>query len=131
MILRFGSSRNSFVLEYDAICGGDVAGNEIVFALKGLNYRRNMNCVWTINRTYSYILKFDSFELEEDKSKCRYDYLRVGNGLRMCGKEIPKKIFVDATHGPLQLFFTSNNYSNFNGFSLTIIRENYIPGKIL
>ena len=102
-----------------------MTSNIINFMMYGLQYENNMNCTWTINRTYNYILKFNHFNLEYERN-CRYDSLRIGEGPSVCGKlwDLPNGRFVAGKAGPLEITFISDSDSTGRGFEIDIVKTN-------
>ena len=71
-------------------CGGEVLNDGIVYPAEG-KYESNKDCTWTIRRSGPFLIRFQRFDLESH-STCRYDWVRVDDGTKMCGSTIPSEV---------------------------------------
>ena len=93
-----------------------------MFPTSCLYYPLNYDCKWTIRRNYSYYLEFTKFFIQDDL-QCNEDYLRIGDGVRLCGGRLPTRIFVDEIDGATDVVFHSNEKTTYPGFALRIVME--------
>ena len=102
------------------ICGGDIVDNEFVFPSNALAYNNSIDCVWTIQRSDIFTLKFKRFDVENCTS-CQCDYLQLGDG-RICGNDLPND-YVSAGGDALKLQFHSDGSISGSGFEFEVISE--------
>ncbi|XP_032222850.1 uncharacterized protein LOC116604499 [Nematostella vectensis] len=108
-------------------CGGAFSGQGGTITSPGYpsKYPNNKKCVWTITAQEGgrIHLKFDTFQLEEDR-QCRYDYLEIRDGgslraalvARLCGRNLPS--MVRSSGRELYLVFNSDGSDSESGFNL-------------
>ena len=125
-----GSSKTKFEdvkkIKIMSSCGNRTAESNIIDfpnSLHGVKrYASNMKCTWTIFWDYDYVIKFKRFDLEESEN-CEYDYFRVADGEKLCGRNIlPNDVYVDNTVGKVRLMFRSDGYTNGEGFKVQILK---------
>ena len=80
------------------------------------------DCKWTIRRDYPYYMEFTKFRIEE-RYECDADYLRIGDGTKMCGFMRPTSVFIDSTNGTTDVTFHSDRNNNYEGFEVRIVKE--------
>ncbi|XP_057332105.1 protein tolkin-like [Microplitis mediator] len=127
----FENHRPGFILEYEAVCGGDIyLESNDTYYLESPNYPEsyepNKLCHWNIKAPYKHyiVIKFNYFELEESTG-CKNDFLEVREGRRenapivgsYCGKK--DRLEIAASGRRIVLKFVSNESKEAGGFSAT------------
>lgn len=98
-------------------CGGSVGEVGINYPAHGL-YSNNLNCQWTITKTPPYKLIIEKFDLELSPG-CKFDYLQIDDGTKMCGSRVPSAITVEKS--PLAVTFRSDRSGSRGGFMMRIV----------
>ena len=117
--------RDISLIEWTSECGGDL---EVTSA--GINYpdsgtyRKYLNCVWTVNRTGEFLLRFARFDVEKSRA-CRYDWLQVDDGKKICGKTLPKDIIIKKSS--VRIKFHSDGYNYNKGFKINVHGKHIKP----
>ena len=114
------------ILDSNSSCGGNITENVFVFPGNEKEYQNGLNCAWTIQRAYTFKLKFNRFDVEQEEN-CDYDYLQVSDKDKFCGTQLPLEIIWN--NGTLPLLFQSDGSINGTGFELEII-NNEAKGKV-
>ncbi|KAF1392533.1 hypothetical protein PFLUV_G00029010 [Perca fluviatilis] len=117
------------------ICGGVIQRAQGVIAME--SYPTNARCEWTVQveRDSTIELRFSLLSLESDHN-CRSDYVEVRDGSdlsspvigRFCGDQLPSPI--KSSGNLLHILFTSDGYSNFDGFVLTFQESSAIKNPV-
>ncbi|XP_031146001.1 inactive serine protease PAMR1 isoform X3 [Sander lucioperca] len=117
------------------ICGGIIQRAQGVIAME--SYPINARCEWTVQveRDSTIELRFSLLSLESDHN-CRSDYVEVRDGSdlsspvigRFCGDQLPSPI--KSSGNLLHILFTSDGYSNFDGFVLTFQESSAIKNPV-
>ena len=83
-------------------------------------YPQNADCTIKIQTTRQHRLQiyFNSFDLENSEN-CVNDFVKVGNGPKLCGSTLPDPIFPKSEK--VDIIFHSNDYLEGFGFSLTYV----------
>ncbi|KAL3873695.1 hypothetical protein ACJMK2_036785 [Sinanodonta woodiana] len=108
-------------------CGGILTGRSGTFTSPNFpnNYTDDADCYWLIQATSKsdITVRFDTFEVEDDGSICRYDWLEIrkyGIGLagpKFCGNGPSDQIVYSGS--ALMLHFHSDEHYTFKGFRAT------------
>ena len=102
-----------------SLCGGEVPSNvkTIKYPESG-KYKYRLDCTWTISRPGKTInAVVPKLDVETDDA-CKYDYLRIGSGAKLCGDVIPIEIFIG--HERLSISFISDYSMTEYGFTINI-----------
>ena len=91
-------------------------GNVIEVPVK---YPNRMRCKWSINEQQPVLLNFTHFSLEECED-CICDYVKVADGPRMCGYNIPDAVHIS---GKTTITFKSDLSVSKKGFKVGIYRH--------
>ena len=105
-----------YYLDLDQSCSGNITENTFDFPKNGLEYGNNMNCSWTIQRSYSFAVTFERFDIEECEH-CGCDYLRFDQQEFLCGGNLPDK---KVKLGQTQMRFQSDGSVAATGFKIKI-----------
>ncbi|XP_057331522.1 bone morphogenetic protein 1-like [Microplitis mediator] len=141
----FENHRPGFILEYEAICGGDIyLESNDTYYLESPNYPEsyepNKLCHWNIEAPHKHyvVIQLNYFELEESTG-CKNDFLEVRKGRRenapifgsFCGKK--DRFDIAAMMDRIVLRFVTNESKEAGGFSATFsakpIKNNDQPHK--
>ncbi|XP_057332106.1 protein tolkin-like [Microplitis mediator] len=128
---QFENHRLGFILEYEAVCGGDIhLESNDTYYLESPNYPEsyepNKLCHWNIKAPYKHyiVIKFNYFELEESTG-CKNDVLEAREGRRenapiigsFCGKK--DRLEIASSGRRIVLKFVSNESKEAGGFFAT------------
>ncbi|XP_057322584.1 bone morphogenetic protein 1-like [Microplitis mediator] len=129
---QFENHRPGFILEYKAVCGGDIyLESDDTYYLESPNYPEsyepNKLCHWNIRAPYKHyiVIEFSYFELEESTG-CKNDFLEVreagSEGAPIIGSYCGKKDRLDiaAIMDRIVLTFVTNEMKEAGGFSAAI-----------
>ncbi|XP_057332102.1 bone morphogenetic protein 1 homolog [Microplitis mediator] len=129
---QFENHRPGFILEYEAVCGGDIyLESNDTYYLESPNYpesyKPNKLCHWNIEAPSKHyiVIKFDYFELEESKG-CKNDFLQVQEGRNenapiigsYCGKR--DRLEIASLMRRIFLTFVTDGSKEAGGFSAAI-----------
>lgn len=116
-----------------AQCGGEIFNEEGILQSPNYpeHYLANKECVWliTVPENYHVALKFQSFDTEDNRENCGYDYLEVRDGHganapivgKFCGPRIPHDL--RSTSNKMTVKFFSDSSVQKLGFSATFTKE--------
>lgn len=125
------SSENRFKLKFDTTCGRHFDSLAGSFSSKGLTYKPNTECIYTISVPRGRIkVSFDVFDLEGSSSVCEFDFIEVkeiknvelssdvlaSRRRRFCGKNKPPTIYSTIGSFLWFRFKTDSNRQN-SGFT--------------
>ncbi|XP_078577909.1 exoskeleton protein RP43-like isoform X2 [Branchiostoma floridae x Branchiostoma japonicum] len=106
-----------------ATCGGFL--NETAGSISPA-YGNNMDCIWTISAPAGFFIElgFTAFDVEDDGSSCRYDYVAVYDGAdtsapllaKLCGSTIPSPLRSQGS--ALTVRFVTDSSITETGFTL-------------
>ncbi|XP_057320897.1 dorsal-ventral patterning protein tolloid-like isoform X2 [Microplitis mediator] len=126
------NNRPGFILEYEAICGGDIhLESNDTYYLESPNYPESYKpykqCHWNIKAPYKHyiVIEFDYFELEESKG-CKNDFVKVQEGRNenapIIGKYCGKNDYLEVASRMKRIFltFVTDGSKEAGGFSAAI-----------
>lgn len=111
-------------------CGGFLDSEEgsIIYPITNTTYAHNARCAWVIHTAPDKVINvtFSKFNLENDSSECRYDFLQIHDGRnsarhligRFCGNVLPNGGNIISSHNYLYFWFRSDHSVAKDGFAL-------------
>ncbi|XP_045763527.1 cubilin homolog [Maniola jurtina] len=111
-------------------CGGFLDSEEgsIIYPITNTTYGHNSRCAWVIHTAPDKVINvtFSKFNLENDSTECKFDFLQIHDGRnsarqligRFCGNNLPNGGNIISSHNYLYFWFRSDHSVAKDGFAL-------------